>query len=118
MENDKSFEALGAVSQTYTALHDAMMKMYHDKDSDGFINLAEQLLAKPDLPLLIRARCHTMLALRKNSDFSVEHAEKAVALFDVEVRNMVIPEQFPQSIFDEAKRVLEAAKVNEAKREK
>lgn len=67
-------------------------------------------LKNADLPILIRARCHTMLALRIHSNSSVEHGERAVQLLDVEARKIVSPEQFPQKYLDEAQKALEAAK--------
>ncbi|KAK1051696.1 hypothetical protein LTR74_016738 [Friedmanniomyces endolithicus] len=55
-----------------------------------------------------------MLSRRINNPFSVEHAEHAVEILDVEVRGMVSAEEFPEDDLEEARGLLELAKQRSA----
>ncbi|KAK3075149.1 hypothetical protein LTR53_001760 [Teratosphaeriaceae sp. CCFEE 6253] len=110
MEEDDPYQALSNEARVFIGLHDAMMSFFEqDKDIEA-VNLAEKLLAKAHLPILIRARCHMMLSRRINDDFSVEHAERAVEILDVQIRGMVGEEDFPELHLEEARELPERAK--------
>lgn len=107
--DDDPFAELDNESRTYIALHDAMVKLYFDKEHKKCVELAEKLLSKSAVPDLIRARAHMIMSLKKKSAFSVGHAEQAIALING-LRGQFADEPFPQDQLDEAERCLQAAK--------
>lgn len=107
--DDDPFAELDNESRTCIALHDAMMKLYFDKEHKKCVELAEKLLSKAAVPDLIRARAHMIMSLKKKSAFSVSHAEQAIALING-LRGQFADEPFPQDQLDEAERCVQAAK--------
>lgn len=57
-----------------------------------------------------------MLSLRKGSDLAVQHAEAAVEILDVEARELVSPDEFPQEHPEQARDCLRQAKEDAEKR--
>ncbi|KAI8935365.1 hypothetical protein NX059_007948 [Plenodomus lindquistii] len=111
MEDDDPFENCSQETRTYIALHDVMTKMYADNNTECF-RLTAQILAKANLPVVIRARCYILLSLRIN-DRAVTYATAAVELLDKDVRAMVAPDAFPTELFETASILLAEAQARE-----
>ncbi|KAK0248518.1 hypothetical protein LTR91_000354 [Friedmanniomyces endolithicus] len=114
MEDDDQHKNLNSVERVFIAMHDGMMKLYAEGKHMEWIGIAETLLTKANLPILIRARCHAMLSRRINNPFSVQRAERAVEILDVKVRGMVSAEVFPEGDLEEAQGLLGLAKEQSA----
>lgn len=97
-------------AKVYGNLHTIMMQQFFDEEFDAAYQVAWELLLNPDLPVLIRARCHMVLSTKIGSRASVDHGREAVRILDTDARaSVVVGETFPQHQLDEAQELLDAA---------
>lgn len=66
------------------------------------------MIQKADLPALIRARCYMVLSTVESNE-AVKFAKTAVNLIDVDVRELVVPQAFPENQLTVAKECLQDA---------
>ncbi|KAK0338107.1 hypothetical protein LTR91_017432 [Friedmanniomyces endolithicus] len=96
MEDEYSHMNLNNVERVFIAMHDGMMKSYAEASTRS------------------GSGSRRLCSRRINDPFSVEHAERAVEILDVEVRGMVSAEEFPEGDLEEARGLLELAKQRSA----
>lgn len=95
------------------------MKFYDDDghaQADKAFEIAEELLLDSELPLVIRARCHMVLSTNDNHPLYLQHAHEAVRVLDEDLREDICERAFPDKQLIDARRLLEEAQKEAAKR--
>ncbi|KAK5684039.1 hypothetical protein LTS10_003903 [Elasticomyces elasticus] len=97
-----------------TGLYTIMMQHFRAERYEKAEKMAHDLLVDPSLPVLIRARCHVVLAMGDDSAIAFEHAQEAVNILKAAKEhyeeNGSRQGAFPDQYLDEAMRVLACAK--------
>lgn len=112
-EQDQTMEevnlnALSEKAKAYMGLYNVMMEHYRAEEYVKSDEMAENLLMNADIPVIIEARCHMILATSDNGDF-LTHAEDAVKVLQDAQTNIVYPAGLDGHL-QEAEAVLEEAR--------